>query len=608
MRKYKRIITAFLIMIPVTATPAIGYAQTQSTEELQIIQETNDKNGLIDGIYYKDGKAFTGTADGIYYKDGVVFTGIADSIYYESGIAFTGTKDGVYYKNGIKFTGTEDGVYYEEGKIFSGTVNGKTYTDGIEGVKKIKIDGVETLVPDKGYMWTSVNGKMFFVENGAVVKGWKYFTKAQGENTSHWSFFDLKTGALYTGWRQMGKAEGEKTVHWSYFGDNGWLRTGWQQMSTKNNPDGGATVHWSYFGDNGWLRTGWQQMSTKNNPDGGSAAHWSYFGNNGWLRTGWVQLGKGTNEPDGNSAKHWSYFGDNGWLRTNWQYMGKGTSNPDGNAPEHWSYFGDNGWLRTGWQQMGTASNPDGNNKVHWSFFGSNGWLATGTVNTENGVKGTFDSSGWLATTRRDIRSYINQDEYGYFQGCAGAALLTAFQMRGILTGMNYPKFMDTMLYAPIERPYELFRANPNNGYHGDPKAHNGYIGNGTGYGNAIYPAGIIKWVDKLKKEGYQINCEVTDISGSDTGRLIEEVRKGNTPIVQVTWHFLPKTPSKEWWGYYVPGHHFVALLGYDHKNDRFNVADPDWPDDANNDKTRWIDGNTFRNIYNIQKHVVLVK
>lgn len=484
----------------------------------------------------------------------------------------------------------------------------QTESDSNESIA-LKIDSVERDVPAKGYVWVCVNNKMYFIENGVIVKGWKYFTKVQGENTPHWSYFNSKTGALYTGWRQMGSTEGEKNTHWSYFGDNGWLRTGWQQMSTKYNPDGGSVIHWSYFGDNGWLRTGWQSMGKgTGNPDGNASKHWSYFGDNGWLKTGWVQFGKGTSNPDGGTAVHWSYFGDNGWLRTDWVQLGKGTANPDGNAAKHWSYFGNNGWLRTGWQQMGTTNNPDGNSKVHWSFFGNNGWLATGTVNTENSVKGTFDNGGWLVSTCRDIRSYINQDEYGYFQGCAGASLLTSFQMRGFLTSMNYPQFMDTMLYAPIERPSELFRANPNNGYHGDPKAHNGYIGNGTGYGNAIYPAGIVKWVNKLKNEGYKINCEVTDISGCDTNRLIEEVRKGNTPIVQVTWHYLPKSTSKEWWGYYVPGHHFNALIGYDYKNDKFKVADPDWPDNSNKDKTRWIDGNTFRNIYNIQKHAVLVR
>ena len=472
---------------------------------------------------------------------------------------------------------------------------------------------------DKTLIWSSSNKKIATVNDDGTVNALKagtvsitVKTKSAGKTAvckmtvkekNGWykedgAFKYYKNGKAYTGWHKMGKAEGESPEHWSYFDNEGKIYTGWHKMDKKQ---GEKVPHWSFFGNNGWLVTGWKYMDRST---GEKTPHWSYFGNNGWLVTGWKYMDRSTGE----KTPHWSYFGSNGWLRTNWQHMGKGTNNPDGNSVKHWSYFGPNGWLRTGWQQMGTNANPDGKAKVHWSFFGGNGWLATGTVNTENGVKGTFDRNGWLTATQRDIRYYINQDEAGFQQGCAGATLLTAFHMRGFLTGMTYPQFMGTMLYAPIERSNDRFRANPNNGYHGDPTAHRGYIGTGTGYGNAIYPHGIVKWVNKLKKEGYKINCEVTDISGCDVNRLIEEVRKGNTPLVQVTWHYQPKTPIKEWWGYYVMGHHFNTLIGYDYKNDRFKVADPDWPDDSNKDKTRWIDGNTFRKIYNIQKHAVLVK
>ena len=200
-----------------------------------------------------------------------------------------------------------------------------------------------------------------------------------------------KDGKAYTGWHYMTKAEGEKTPHWSYFGNDGIIRTGWQQMGKgTGNPDGNAAKHWSYFGTNGWLRTGWQQMGKgTGNPDGNSSKHWSYFGGNGWLRTGWVQLGKGTSEPDGNSAKHWSYFGSNGWLRTGMQDMGKGTKNPDGNAAKHKSYFGDNGWLVTNrlLSFAGTTYLAD-----------SRGWLMTVAVkNTQNTTQNT--------TAKRPLKS-----------------------------------------------------------------------------------------------------------------------------------------------------------------------------------------------------------
>ena len=75
-------------------------------------------------------------------------------------------------------------------------------------------------------------------------------------------------------------------------------------MGTSSNPDGKNKVHWSYFGDNGWLRTGWQTMGTSANPDGKNKVHKSYFGDNGWLRTGRVNI----------SGRIY-VFDNRGWLR-----------------------------------------------------------------------------------------------------------------------------------------------------------------------------------------------------------------------------------------------------------------------------------------------------
>lgn len=211
-------------------------------------------------------------------------------------------------------------------------------------------------------------------------------------------YYYYKNNVAYTGWHWMTEKEGEKTPHWSYFGNDGVLRTGWQQLGVGTaNPDGNNVAHWSYFGDNGWLRTGWNQLGVGTaNPDGTNPAHWSYFGDNGWLRTFWQQLGKGTANPDGNNPAHWSYFGANGWLRTYWQQLGKGTSNPDNNNPAHWSYFGGNGWLRLEWQLMGNGTgNPDNGNPMHTSYFGLNGWLRTGRQ-TIDGKSFLFDTRGWL--------------------------------------------------------------------------------------------------------------------------------------------------------------------------------------------------------------------
>ena len=300
------------------------------------------------------------------------------------------------------------------------------------GRATVTIEGKTVSVPTKGNSWININGYQHFVKDGNLIKGWKYFTKDDGQNIPHFSFFDTTNGRLYTGWHVMGAKEGEKNQHVSYFGNNGWLRTGWQEMGTANNPDNKNAKHWSYFGGNGWLRTGWQQMGTKNNPDGKNKVHFSYFGDNGWLRTGWQKMGKGTGNPDGNSAVHYSYFGSDGWLRTGWQQLGKGTGNSFGeNSAKHISYFGADGWLRTGWQEMGTANNPDNGNAKHLSYFGSNGWLTTGSKRLGN-AEYAFNAGGWVTGTRYSIQKVINQRNTGFgSMGCGGAAGTMAMQANG---------------------------------------------------------------------------------------------------------------------------------------------------------------------------------
>ena len=238
-----------------------------------------------------------------------------------------------------------------------GGLSGGEAEAAVNGTKTIKIEGKNTVVPAKGNKWVNVNGFYHFVKDGVLVKGWRHLTSADGEKTSHYSYFDKDTGRIYTGWKNLGKKEGEKTSHWSYFGPNGWLRTGWQHM------------------------------------------------------------GKGTNNPDGNTAKHISYFGPDGWLRTGWQRLGKGTSNPDGKTPQHWSYFGPNGWLRTGMQTMGNASNPDGKNGAHLSYFGSNGWLTVSKSFNYNGYVYRADNRGWAKKVSSLAASDNNKKYYKTVKG-----------------------------------------------------------------------------------------------------------------------------------------------------------------------------------------------
>ncbi len=194
------------------------------------------------------------------------------------------------------------------GKIIMGTWSGNHTFKAVTVPAKsgytqnIKTVPAKTVTPTDSDFTVEV---IYTKKSSYAKNGWK------NENGG-WKYY--KNNKAYTGWHYMTKAEGENTDHWSYFGDDGKVYTGWKWMTKK---EGEKTAHWSYFGPNGWLRTNWQQM------------------------------GKGTSNPDGNNPKHWSYFGPNGWLRTGLQEMGKGTKNPDGNNPKHKSYFGNNGWLVT---------------------------------------------------------------------------------------------------------------------------------------------------------------------------------------------------------------------------------------------------------------------
>ena len=427
--------------------------------------------------------------------------------------------------------------------------NSESEKDTEVKTKVIKIEGVKTTVPAEGNYWAKVNGYFHFVKDGVLVKGWKHFTKNDGEKVEHYSYFD-KNGRLYTGWHQMGKAEGEQVKHYSYFGPDGWLRTGWQSM-------GNGTA----------------------NPDGNSKQHYSYFGNNGWLRTGWQHMGSGTANPDGKNKEHYSYFGNNGWLRTGWQKMAT-KSNPDGKNKEHYSYFGENGWLVTGWQWMDKSK---GESKAHWSYFDGGGWLTTKTVKL-NGMTCNFSNAGWL-TKFETLTPHHNQYKYGYFTGCAGTSLLMGLQYKGHLRDWSLPKFMDTMPYTND--------GNPNNGFVGNPKNFNLSDKN-----RGIYPKAIAKWGARYGN--------VIDFSGNDLNKVTDEVRKGNPVIILATWNLYPYRILNYSWGSYRPeNHHFFLLVGYDYNTDMYKVMDP-LVDKG--DGSKWLDGTKLRTVYNQIKGAVAIR
>ena len=227
----------------------------------------------------------------------------------------------------------------------------------------------------------------------------------------------------------------------------------------------------SYFGPNGWLRTGWQEMGTAANPDGGHPKHMSYFGSNGWLRTGWVRLGKGTSEPDGNSTPHWSNFGTNGWLRTGLVWM----TAAEGEKTPHYSYFDSRGWLAV-------SRNITVGIKTYKAD--ARGWLTligptyTSFVNKYKGKATDFDKR-YGAQCVDEIKQYLH-DLWRVTAGSWGDAwcYYANFEQHPELT-KNFIRIANTPSFVPKKGDIIVWKKSLNGAY--------GHIAICTGEGNTNY-------------------------------------------------------------------------------------------------------------------------
>lgn len=96
---------------------------------------------------------------------------------------------------------------------------------------------------------------------------------------------------------------------WFYFGSDGYMVTGWKQISGK----------WYYFNNGGYMQTGWVKVSGK----------WYYMDSSGAMQTGWVKV-NGT----------WYYMDSSGVMKTGWVKSGG-----------KWYYMESSGAMKTGWLQ-----------------------------------------------------------------------------------------------------------------------------------------------------------------------------------------------------------------------------------------------------------------
>lgn len=131
-----------------------------------------------------------------------------------------------------------------------------------------------------------------------------------------------------------------------YFDNNGWMKTGWQQV--KSNSD------WYYFNSSGAMQTGWKKVSGK----------WYYMNSEGKMLTGKQTIGKNL-----------YYLSNSGAMRTGWVQ--------DNNA---WYYCKSSGEAVTGWIKVGK----------NWYYMNSDHTMATGWLN-DSGSRYYLQASGAMS-------------------------------------------------------------------------------------------------------------------------------------------------------------------------------------------------------------------
>lgn len=131
-----------------------------------------------------------------------------------------------------------------------------------------------------------------------------------------------------------------------YFDNNGWRKTGWQQV--KSNSD------WYYFNSSGAMQTGWKKVSGK----------WYYMNSEGKMLTGKQTIGKNL-----------YYLSNSGAMRTGWVQ--------DNNA---WYYCKSSGEAVTGWVKVGK----------NWYYMNSDHTMATGWLN-DSGSRYYLQASGAMS-------------------------------------------------------------------------------------------------------------------------------------------------------------------------------------------------------------------
>ncbi|OJG24699.1 hypothetical protein RR47_GL002293 [Enterococcus columbae DSM 7374 = ATCC 51263] len=174
---------------------------------------------------------------------------------------------------------------------------------------------------------------------------------------------------------------------------------------------------------------------------------------------------------------------------------------------------------------------------------------------------------------------YYNQNAWGAPVGCEGVALLQALQAKGYAKQYNPRSFLNEIPHSTDGTPYTGFVGSP-------------FIANNWQF-TAIFDQALTKWGQRYGN--------VSNISGSSTSQLLDQIWQGNPVVAYVTVHMTPLAWGIWQFGRVPNNNHAVTLSGFNKHNGTVFVTDPI-------DGQYWMPASKFASIYEARKMAVVVR
>ncbi len=135
-----------------------------------------------------------------------------------------------------------------------------------------------------------IDGKYYiFDENGHMLSGWQPY----GNNDNLYYLGTADEGWAHIGWQNLESHKNEPGTYWYYFGTSGI-----SYQDTKKKIDGRYYI----FDEDGQMLSGWQSY------DGDDNLYYLGTGDEGWARTGWQNLEPGDDASGSDDSEEWFYF------------------------------------------------------------------------------------------------------------------------------------------------------------------------------------------------------------------------------------------------------------------------------------------------------------